>query len=200
MAPNPWPDELPPCAEPLENVLGYVMGRLSAGVGQRANPYRVPTLASVGGDGAPNIRTVVLRAFDEAARVLLIYTDRRTPKFAELGADQRAALHVYDPAANVQVRLWGAVSLHLDDEVADSAWAATGPGQIVNYATDPAPGVVVNAPPALPDASPAQARRNFAVLRFRFEALEFLWLSRAGHWRARFEWRGERLSAHWQMP
>jgi hypothetical protein len=200
MTTSPWPDEPPPCPRTLDDVLAYVFTRLRAGVTDRASPYRLPVLASQGADGGPDMRTVVLRGFTAHERTALIHTDRRTPKCAELRANPRAALLVHDAASNVQVRLWGTATLHEDDEIAEAAWAATGPGQMVNYATQPAPGTFVPSPPALPEATPAQARANFAVVRIGFHALEFLWLSRRGHWRARFEWAGGQLTANWQMP
>ncbi len=82
----------------LEGALHAAFGRLAEGARDGRSPFRTPALATLGRDGAPQLRTVVLRGFDPAARSLSIHTDRRSAKVAELAADPRAALHVYDAA------------------------------------------------------------------------------------------------------
>ena len=60
-----------------------------------------PSVATLGLDGRPRIRTVVLRDFDEGAGTLRFHTDRRSEKVSELARDPRIGVHFYDEAAKV---------------------------------------------------------------------------------------------------
>jgi pyridoxine/pyridoxamine 5'-phosphate oxidase len=68
------------CYDDLEGTLAYAWGLLERGVSDRHSPIHTPTVATIGGDGRPSIRTVVLRDCDLDARMLRFHTDRRAPK------------------------------------------------------------------------------------------------------------------------
>jgi pyridoxamine 5'-phosphate oxidase len=65
------------------------------------------TLASVGGDGRPSARTVLLKGID--ARGLVFFTNYDSRKARELGPGAHAALLFYWPELERQVRIEGAV-------------------------------------------------------------------------------------------
>jgi hypothetical protein len=170
---------------------------LALGVADRRSAFHAPALATTGLDGAPRLRTLVLRGFDAGARVVRLHCDARSGKMAELARDGRAALHVYDAAAQIQLRLRGRASLHRDDAAAAAAWEATRPFSRLVYGIEPAPGTPVAAPPAAPRHD---ARENFAVILLRFDVLEWLWLAADGHRRAIFAWNDDREEATWLVP
>lgn len=171
---------------------------LARGVADRRSPFHTPTLATIGADGAPRLRTLVLRGFDAASRTLRLHTDARTAKAAEILADPRCALHGYDPASRVQLRLSGTATLHRDDAEADAAWAASRPFSRLCYAQDAAPGTPLAAPPPAP-RDEGEGRANFAAILLRFDRLEWLWLRHEGHERALFTWTPEE-EATWLAP
>jgi|LNFM01.1.fsa_nt_gb hypothetical protein len=190
---------LPPPETP-QDALADAFRLLARGVADRRSAFHTPTLATRGLDGAPSLRTVVLRGFDPGTRVVRIHTDRRSPKVAEISADPRAAIHAYDAGAQVQLRLSGRASLHLDDATAEDAWTASREMSRVTYATADAPGTPVAAPPAAPD-DPLAGRVHFAAIVLRVDALDWLLLAAAGHRRARFGWDDAgALSAGWVAP
>jgi hypothetical protein len=190
----------PPPPDTPQDALADAFRLLARGVADRRCAFHTPTLATRGLDGAPSLRTVVLRGFDPATRLLRIHTDRRSPKVAEIAADPRAAIHAYDAGAQVQIRLAGQARLHLDDATADAAWTASREMSRVTYATADAPGTPVAAPPPAPD-DPVAGRAHFAVIVFRTETLDWLLLAAAGHCRARFAWgNAGTLSAGWVAP
>lgn len=182
----------------LAEVRAEAFRRLANGVADRRSPFRTPTLATIGPDGAPAIRTLVLRGFDPATRTLRLHTDRRSGKWAELAADLRAALHVHDAGAELQLRLSGRASLHAGDSLAAAAWAESHPSSRLVYDIAPAPGTPVAEPPPAPHGEGGEA--NFGVILLRFDRMEWLHLHPAGHRRARFVWGPEGLAETWLVP
>lgn len=192
--------ERPAHADSLDEVWACAKRLLSRGVADRRSAFRYPTLASVDGAGLPRLRTVVLRHFDPAARCLTIHTDRRSAKLRDIRTGMRVALHIYDQAAAIQIRLDAVAAIHLDDPVAHDAWARTPLPSRLGYAMGLAPGTPVSVPPDLPDNSEAGAA-NLAVLRVTFDRLEWLWLGHDGHRRAAFAWdSADGCGSTWLVP
>jgi hypothetical protein len=190
----------PAHADDLGAALDAAWHLLAQGVTGRRHPFHTPALATLGRDGAPRARILVLRGSDPSARVLRLHTDRRAAKWEELSAEPRCALHFYDAEAAVQLRLTGRASLHSDDQVADAAWAASRDFSRRCYAIELAPGTPIAAPPPAPQDE-AAGRGAFGVVQFRVETLEWLWLAAEGHRRARFAWGDQgALEATWLVP
>ncbi|MBP0463265.1 pyridoxamine 5'-phosphate oxidase family protein [Roseomonas sp. PWR1] len=183
-----------------EEALDSAFRLLARGVADRRSPFHTPTLATVATDGTPNLRTVVLRAFDPATRRIRIHTDRRSAKVAEIAARPRVMLHGYDAGAQVQLRIAGDATLHLDDAEAEAAWAGSRAMSRMVYATPHAPGATLDTPTAAPQDAEG-GRENFAVVTFILDRLDWLLLAHEGHRRARFAWDGAgALSAAWVAP
>ena len=183
----------------LDAVLADALSRLAAAVDARHGAFRTPCLATRGPDARPRLRTVVLRRLDPEARVLEFHTDRRAAKVAEIAADPRVALHVWDPEAQVQLRLDGVAVAHGADVVADAAWAALHVGSRAPYAIGPTPGSPVATPPPMP-CDPDAGRGDFLAVTVALEALEWLELSRDGQRRARFRFTPGGTEATWLVP
>jgi pyridoxamine 5'-phosphate oxidase len=78
-------------------------------------------LATVGADGLPNVRMVLLKRFD--VRGFVFYTNEQSQKGQELAAHPRAALVFHWKSLQRQVRLRGPVTLVSEAE-ADSYFAS----------------------------------------------------------------------------
>lgn len=177
--------------ETLEGVHAHVWARLAAGVADRTAPAREVVLATTSPTGWPEARTVVLRG--AAAGVLEVHTDLHSAKVASLRADPRAALHVWDAGAALQIRIEARVSIHSGAEVADT-WARVPDPSRQSYGVTPPPGQPIADALAYvkkPDAA------TFAVLRCAVEAIDAVHLG-SQHRRARFErlggWAGQWLA------
>ncbi|MGL4440774.1 MAG: pyridoxamine 5'-phosphate oxidase family protein [Bosea sp. (in: a-proteobacteria)] len=174
---------------------------LARGVADRRSPFHAPTVASLGLDGRPRARVVIMRACDVTKATLRFNTDRRTEKFAELSRDPRISLTGYDAGSKIQVRAEGVASLHTDDAVADTAWEASRQFSRICYGTVPAPGTLLGDGGgfSLPseDAEIAAGRANFSTVVIKVRTLEWLYLAHAGHRRARFDVGGEGM---WLTP
>ena len=182
----------------LDAVLQQGLTLLQTGAADPGAAFRTLALATVQ-DGAPGIRTVILRHFAAVDRVAEFHTDARSPKLAAILHNPRAALHGWDKAARIQLRLDGTVTT-ADPADTDAAWAALpGPSQ-ASYAVALAPGTPIAAPQDARATSPEQARSVFRLLRLRFDALEYLSLAHGAHRRARFDWRQGGAASTWLVP
>jgi pyridoxamine 5'-phosphate oxidase len=185
----------------LDGVRADAFRRLSRGVADRRSPFRTPTLATLGGDGCPRLRTVVLRGFDPAARRITVHSDLRAAKIGEIGADPRVALHVWDDGAQAQVRLDGTAAVQ-SGAAAQGEWDRLHSGSRASYRVRPTPGTVL-ADPAVADTDRVEgdlAFKHFAVIAVSVTAMEWLHLGRDGHRRAAFAWTDAGLQADWLVP
>ncbi|GGK54398.1 pyridoxamine 5'-phosphate oxidase family protein [Salinarimonas ramus] len=187
----PDPRETPAFANDLDEMLAHAWRQLARGVKDRHSPFHCPSVATIGLDGRPRLRTVVLRGVEPSAARLRFHTDRRAFKVAEIAVDPRVALHAYDPAGKLQVRIEGRARVHATDAVAEDAWTGSRMASRACYATTPSPGEVIPAPDAftLPqsDAEILAGRPHFTAVIVEIDTIETLWLAHSGHRRARFD-------------
>ncbi|PXW62956.1 pyridoxamine 5'-phosphate oxidase family protein [Methylobacterium sp. B4] len=197
-------DALPSFYDDLDGFRAEGWRRLAEGVANRHSAFHTPSLATVDAEGHPRLRTVVLRANDAGAETLRFHCDRRSDKAREIAQSGRAALHVYDRATKLQLRLEARASLHVDDEIADAAWASALAMSRVCYGVQPAPGTALPAGEAyaLPDEDPEArvGRENFCAVMLTAERLDLLYLDRRGHRRAVFSREGEDRRGTWVTP
>ena len=166
----------------------WLAGQLTAASGSARHAFHLLTVATVGTDGHPDARTVVLRHVDPAGRVVRFHSDIRSEKVRSLQRDPRLALHFYDPAMRVQVRILARATIHHGDECAAAAWNAAAPMSRACYTTAVTPGERLDSFPEGPAAPPAgddAGRDHFAVLSCRFDLVDLLALRAAGHQRVR---------------
>jgi hypothetical protein len=193
-------ENLPSHADDLDKVLAEAFRLWARGVADRRSAFRTPTIATVGPDGAPRIRTMVLRRFEPSTRRLTLHTDRRAAKLIDIADHPSVAVHVYDARAALQVRLSARARIHAGDALAREAWAAGAPSSHFGYAITPPPGTEITAPPTavIGDES---GFGNFALVTLTFHTLEWLWLYHGGHRRACFTWADdESHSSAWLVP
>jgi pyridoxine/pyridoxamine 5'-phosphate oxidase len=145
----------------------------------RKAEWRTPVLATVGLDGAPRARVLVLRKVEPGAGLLWLHTDVRASKIAELRAEPRAALTFWDSRRALQLRVEGLARIESDPAVLAEAWARVPEGSRRNYATVAAPGSRLTDDAAYL----ADGAANFAVIAMRVERLEWLWLGPVVHQR-----------------
>lgn len=195
----------PSHADDLDGTLAEAMRLIARGASDRRSPFHTPSVATIGCDGRPKLRTVVLRAFDPVARTLRFHTDSRSAKIAELEADPSIALHGYDPAAKIQIRIEGRATIHGDDPIGEAAWSASQRMSRACYAVVPGPGTPMAGAGdfTLPetDVEIGTGRIHFRAIVVAMDRLEWLWLAHGGHRRAEFAFApGAEVSARWLVP
>lgn len=189
---------------PLERWPAALWDMLAAAVGNPADPWRTPIIASAGPAG-PEARVVILRQVHAEERRLAGFTDARSAKVEQLRRDPRVAWTFYNPGQGVQLRLRGEVALHVGDELARACWDGVSGAARSDYLGKPGPGRRVDAPgsgqpdPMLADAAEA-GLANFLVMDCTVWAMDCLCLAPQGHRRARFQWTQGRWSGEWLCP
>jgi pyridoxamine 5'-phosphate oxidase len=170
--------------------LWSVLGR---GVADAKHPARRPTFATVAPDGWPEARTVVLRSADASNAEVTVHTDLFSDKMKSLAAHPRAALHIWVPQQDLQIRLQAEVTVQsggatraLWDRIPDHAQQS--------YGVTPPPGTPIDqALDYVKKPDPA----TFAILTCKIMAVDAVHLGqdhrRINYTRAR-HWHGQWLS------
>jgi pyridoxamine 5'-phosphate oxidase len=167
---------LPPWHDDLPGSLAHAWATLVRGAADRRHAFHTPSVATIGEDGGPRVRAVVLRGVEPATRTLRFHTDARSAKARELVADPRIAIHAYDAGAKLQLRLEGQATLHRHDAVAEAAWAATRPFSRACYRVATAPGTPADDPlSALTEAGEGEEAGREAFVAVGDAAPRRLW-------------------------
>lgn len=173
---------------------------LARAVRTRGHPWRQAVLATTCAVRGAQARTVVLREVDPEARELLVYTDTRSPKVAQLDQDPRAQIVCWSPALGWQLRLGCEIACESEGLEVSSRWAMLRHTRAAqDYLSPLAPGSPRAAEPA-PGPAPAAVRGAFAVLRARVLEMDWLALDPDGHRRAVFDFRDAVPVARWLVP
>jgi general stress protein 26 len=170
-----------------------IWAELQRAVNDRHHEWRTPVLATIGTDGLPEARTVVLRQADAKLASMAFYTDSRSPKVAELMATPHASMVFWSKRLSWQLRVRVNVRVRTSGPEVDEVWTRMCQSPAAgDYLSATAPGA------ALPDAStppaPAGLQHHLSIVNMQVLAMDWLELARTGHRRAAltaagFEWR-----------
>lgn len=177
----------------LDGLRARAWAMLARGVADPRHPCRLPTIATVGPDGWPQARSMVLRAADPAAGLISLHTDLQSPKLASLRQTPRIALHVWDAKSALQIRLQADVQVQSGADVAH-LWAKIPDHARQSYGVIPPPGTAIaDALDYVKSPDPA----TFAVLVCRVMQMDLVHLGvqhRRAHYSRNDDWAGGWLS------
>lgn len=185
----------------LDAVLDEIWRRLHRGAADKRAAFNTVHLGTLGERGWPEVRAVILRRAEPSKRRLIVHSDRRAAKIAQIEADGRASLLFWDPSAKLQLRVWGQAYVLADDPLADEEWARTHDGTRAIYRVPQPPGRVL-ADPVEGDGErgDTDGREHFVAIPVTVMRLEWLHLRPGGHRRARFDAGGEGWQKRWVAP
>jgi pyridoxamine 5'-phosphate oxidase len=198
-------EPVPSFYDDLGQTLAESWRLIARGVADRRSAFHHPTVATLGDDGRPRLRTVILRGCDVSSRVLRFHTDLRSEKVSEIRRDNRISLHFYDPGSKIQLRLEGTAEINTHNALADAAWAGSRVFSRQCYGIVPGPGTTIGngqdfSLPETTDTATAAGRTNFCAVTVHVERLEWLYLASSGHRRALFRWDEGTFDARWLAP
>ena len=192
-------------AEDLDRLETACWASLRDGAKDRHSPMHTIVLATVH-EGAPRLRTVVLRRVDIMEKRVYAHVDLRSPKAAAILADPNTSWLAYDPVARVQIRLSGKSTVHNQEELCRQHWEATGHHSRRFYMRPPE-GKPLDAPQHLAeelrdfkytDGDTETAFADFAVIRCEVDFMDMYTLHHEGNRRAEFQYKKSQLvHAQW---
>mgnify|MGYP003319924445 FL=1 len=194
---------LPEEYKTLEETLDASFKVLENAIENRRSLFHTPVLSTFS-DSKINSRVIVLRAFDPEKRILRIHSDSRSRKIKDVSENSDATLLGYDPGLKIQLKLHGSIDTHYQDNIADLAWKDSQEMSKVCYSISESPGKEIDDPGKYDVDSENinidEGYKNFAVINFHFNSLEFLYLRSSGHRRSIHVWETEELRSNWMVP
>ena len=187
----------------LELTLSEAEIIFSSAVDDSKSLFHTPTLSTFENKKI-STRTVVLREFNREKRYLRFHTDSRSNKINQINDESTSTVHGYDPDLKIQIRLNGQTTIHQNDEISRNAWDQSREMSKMCYSVSNSPGKEILEPEEY-DIVKEQIEiesgyKNFAVIIFKFDYLEFLFLKGAGHRRSSFDWSNGDLISNWLIP
>lgn len=164
-----------------------IWATLELSTGRKA-AFTLMQLATIGLDGGPKLRTIVLRGAEPGPGRLSFITDARSAKVREIAANPRVSLCGYDQT-HLQVRIEGRAWIVTDEAERRRVWASL--RQHTRRLYDALPQETLAAAPADADAPSG----FFCLVTVQAESIDWLDLSAAPHRRVVFhrragEWHG----------
>jgi hypothetical protein len=182
----------------LAEVAERAWALLARGAADKRHGFNAFQVATLGAQGWPESRTVVLRAVTPSTRRVTFHTDRRSAKAAQIEADGRVSAVFWSTKDKLQLRLWGQAGLLRDQGAVAEIWEGLSPAQKAIYRAEPPPGRTVP-DPALLDGEADGTPDAFAVVQITVMRFEWLHLRAEGHRRARFDW-ADGWQGSWLAP
>jgi pyridoxamine 5'-phosphate oxidase len=168
--------------ESLDAIEAALWRELQAAPRDKQHPWRTPVLATTNGE-VGDARTVILREADHARGTLLMYSDARAGKVAQIATHPHGTLVMWSPALGWQLRMRVHLRTIADGLELSSRWARLKLSPAASdYLSPQAPG------DTLDNALGARGERAyFALLEARVLSIDWLELHAQGHRRARFD-------------
>lgn len=152
---------------------------------ERKAAFTLMQLATIGLDGGPKARTIVLRTAEPSPGLLSFITDTRSAKVREIAANPRVSLCGYDQM-HLQVRIEGRAGIVTDEAERRRVWASL--RRHTRRLYDALPQETMAMAPADADAPSA----FFCLVTVLAESIDWLDLSAEPHRRVVFRRRAGR--------
>lgn len=174
-----------------------ICDEIQAGTQLPDHPFRYATLATVGLEQVPRLRTIVIREFDPGNMQLTFFTDSRSKKMVHIEENNKVSLLFYHPEKLLQLRIEGLAFKERDAGVLTDYWDDIREASRKDYTTEPRPGAEIKGPDQV---EYMQGNENFAVVRIQPFRIEYLQLRRPNHIRVRFSRSGDAWSGGFLVP
>ncbi|MDA0670744.1 MAG: pyridoxamine 5'-phosphate oxidase family protein [Proteobacteria bacterium] len=177
----------------LSDFINQALKNIQRATVDRKSKFRFPVLASTNAHSVSQ-RIVVARKFNEDQKSLIIFTDEKSQKFAELKINANCSLLFWDAGKKMQVSVVGLAQILSRDD-ALQYWQNLSDIQKKDYQINPAPKSTIEAHNLYEFDS---SMNRFAVIEILFQNLDILVLSNNGHQRANYNIKS--LEQSWVTP
>ena len=192
--------DIPDSYTTLEETLQVADSILSDAVINSKTLFHTLVVSSFDGSKISS-RVMVLREFDINKRIMRFHTDYRAPKIKQFSNKSIATVVGYDPNIKVQIKLHGNINVHQNNDISQKAWEASTNRSRKCYSVRGGSSKLIENPNEydIKEYDAEDGYKNFSVLIFSFDSLEFLYLKRSGHRRAIHSWDDDLVSS-WLVP
>ena len=192
--------DIPDSYTTLEETLQVADSILSDAVDNSKTLFHTLVVSSFDGSKISS-RVMVLREFDINKRIMRFHTDYRAPKIKQFANKSIATVVGYDPNIKVQIKLHGKINVHQNNDISQKAWEASTNRSRKCYSVRGGSSKLIENPNEydIKEYDAEDGYKNFSVLIFSFDSLEFLYLKRSGHRRAIHSWDDDLVSS-WLVP
>ena len=193
-------DKLPNSYSDIDETLESAKLILSEAVPNTQTLFHTPVVSTIHENKIVS-RVMVLREFNFDNKILRFHTDNRAAKIDNITKNSSSTVIGYDPDLKIQIKMQGHTEVHIDDEVAKMAWNESTPRSKKCYSVKGGSTKEIEDPQDydIQDFIVEDGYKNFAVLIFKFQSLEFLYLKSSGHRRAIHKWDDNQTST-WLVP
>ena len=193
-------DKLPNLYSNIDETLESAKLILSEAVPNTQTLFHTPVVSTIHENKIVS-RVMVLREFNFDNKILRFHTDNRAAKIDNITKNSSSTVIGYDPDLKIQIKMQGHTEVHIDDEVAKMAWNESTPRSKKCYSVKGGSTKEIEDPQDydIQDFIVEDGYKNFAVLIFKFQSLEFLYLKSSGHRRAIHKWDDNQTST-WLVP
>lgn len=178
------------------NFLEEIKNEFQKTINERGHPFRYCTLATIGPESLPRLRTVVLRQVSDDLQ-LTIFTDRRSEKLAHIEKNNKVSMLFYQPDLLLQVRMEGLASVITDEVLLKKYWNDISVNARKDYTTEEAPGSALSDPNKLEYLN---AENHFCVLKIEPLRMEYLKIKNPNHLRVQFTKSGTAWDSEFLVP
>ena len=182
----------------LDEIWKIVQLELKKGPSVKRHPFRFVVL-STEHHGEVNSRWVVFRKYTNDSK-LLIYTDARSKKCAELKENPNASLLFYHDRHKLQIRVHAKASIHQQDELNAKYWPGVKGSKPGDYLSKLSPGERISDRAMGFEKERELDDRYFAILEFDLHKIDVLQLNGDRHIRAEFKKTDEEWESTFLVP
>ena len=169
-----------------DRIWNEIVAELQSSVEQAQHPFKFATLATLGLERLPRMRTIKIRNFDPEGMQLTFYTDSRSKKILHIKENNKVSLLMYHPEKLLQLRFEGLAIRERDEEVLQENWARVDGKAKKDYTTAYAPGTEIQNPERIEYLEEDAYFSMVYILPFK---IEYLRLKRPNHLRVRYSKR-----------
>ena len=187
--------DLPKHYNNIYNIYESIWHLLELGKKDRNSDFHQAYLATHN-DNYPSIRTVVLRYVNSKEKLISFHTDFRSAKIKEISKNNKVSLLFYDHNQKIQIKCSGFAMINNKNDNSHQSWLQTQSFSKKCYIVEEAPGSVSENPTSgykkeheidLPDEQILNSGyENFTLVNMEISEIEWLYLHRHGHRRAKF--------------
>ena len=193
----------------LDETYFKVWELLNSGLKNRNASFHIPTFIC-GNNNKFDGRIIVLRGVNEKQKKIWFHSDIRSNKVKIIKSNPKSALLFYDKIEKIQLRVLGISKINYQNDSTKISWKKTAHMSRQCYLGNKAPGINVSEPTSgltndfdnlkyTIEESEA-GYKNFCVIDFFINSIEWLYLASKGHRRAHFFFENNQIKKQWLIP